>query len=178
MTAPCPPPRDFAGSPFRPRMRCPECHRAGLWQRADLAYCCPGCGHVTPPGRLESHVVAGVLQVLSATPGILVWRNNTGALFDATGRPIRYGLKGSADILGCVRAGTVRAGSAVPPFGLLLAIELKRPGGGSQSPDQHAFEDAISRHGGIYILARSVEEVLDRLDFALARAGVAIPEAP
>jgi hypothetical protein len=37
-------------------------------------------------------------------------------------------------------------------------IEVKRPGG-RQSDDQAQFQSEVEKHGGIYILARSVEDV-------------------
>ena len=44
------------------------------------------------------------------------------------------------------------------PDGRFVGVECKAPGG-RQSPAQKAMEEAITRGNGIYILARSVEDV-------------------
>lgn len=42
--------------------------------------------------------------------------------------------------------------------GKFLAVELKS-GIGKQSPDQVLFENAVTQAGGIYILARTVDDI-------------------
>ena len=50
--------------------------------------------------RSEANIQNDILIALSKA-GATVWRNNTGALQDKTGRLVRYGLcKGSSDIIG------------------------------------------------------------------------------
>jgi hypothetical protein len=63
-------------------------------------------------------------------------------------RIIKYGLVGSADILGILG-----------PFGRFLAIEIKT-GNAKQSKQQHAFEKMIISRGGLYFVYRSTEEAL------------------
>lgn len=58
-------------------------------------------------------------------------------------------MKGCADILGVMPDGT----------GRILAVEVKTPKKGVQSADQILFERRLKRAGGVYILARSVEDV-------------------
>jgi hypothetical protein len=43
--------------------------------------------------------------------------------------------------------------------GVSLAIELKKPLGGRQSPDQRGFQEIWTGAGGVYEIARSVTEV-------------------
>lgn len=92
-------------------------------------------------------------------PGVRVWRNNTGALRDATGQLIRFGLKGSADILGIVG-----------PAGRFLAIEVKAPRG-RLSEHQQNFRAMVESLGGLYVVARSPGEALD----AIAAARESVP---
>ncbi len=95
----------------------------------------------------ESVIQKQILAEFGALPWLRVWRNNTGALTDQRGQLITYGLKGSADILGLIA-----------PDGRFLAIEVKNERG-KQSPAQIAFGEMVEKMGGIYILARSVEDV-------------------
>lgn len=82
--------------------------------------------------------------------GIVAWRNNTGAV--KTGdRFIRYGAVGSPDIIGLL------------PNGRFLGVECK-VGKRKQTPDQVAFGEAITNSGGVYIVARTVDDVADMLD--------------
>lgn len=92
-------------------------------------------------------LVASVL--LAIAPHGLAWPNNTGALKDATGRLVRYGLVGSPDILACIK-------------GRAVGIECK-VGRDFQKPAQKRFAETMNRNGGLYILARSVDDVTARL---------------
>lgn len=78
-------------------------------------------------------------------PDIRVWKNATGAT-KIKGQVIKFGLKGSADILGIIK-----------PGGRLLAIECKT-GQAIQSKYQKNFENMIADFGGIYLVARSVQD--------------------
>ena len=73
------------------------------------------------------------------------WRNNTGRR-----GTVSYGFIGSADILGLL------------PSGRFLAIEVKTETG-TQSTDQQEFQLNINMNSGLYILARSVEDVIKKL---------------
>jgi hypothetical protein len=44
-------------------------------------------------------------------------------------------------------------------FGQFIAIECKREKGGKQSEAQARFQKNIENHGGLYVLAKSVDEV-------------------
>ena len=95
----------------------------------------------------ESIIQKQIMAEFGALPWLRIWRNNTGALTDQRGQLITYGLKGSADILGLIS-----------PEGRFVAIEVKNERG-KQSVSQAAFERMIKSMGGIYILARSVDDV-------------------
>lgn len=83
-------------------------------------------------------------------PQIRCWKNATGVTKIRT-QVIKFGLKGSADILGIVK-----------PSGRFLAIECKT-GQAVQSEFQKNFENMIKTSGGIYLVARSVPGVRDEL---------------
>ena len=100
----------------------------------------------------ESIIQKLILAEFGALPWLRIWRNNSGALKDQRGQLITYGLKGSADILGLLS-----------PEGRFLAIEVKNERG-KQNESQIAFEKMIKSMGGIYILARSVEDVYKGLN--------------
>jgi len=104
----------------------------------------------TPDLNAESHVLREVLQWLAQErPAFLVWRNNSGAMHSVdTNSLVRFGLPGSPDII-CIE----------PPNGRFVGIECKRRNGGRQSPEQRAFQAACEKRGGVYVLARSVEDV-------------------
>ena len=100
----------------------------------------------------REHVIQQeILARLGALPGLTVWRNNSGALVDQRGQLVRYGQPGSADVLG-----------VASPSGRLIAIEVKAARG-KLSERQQAWGAMIQRHGGVYIIARSVEEALGGL---------------
>lgn len=74
--------------------------------------------------------------------GIVVWRNNTGAL-PVENRFVRFGLPGSPDIIGHIPEWKLmREGMAVPFY-----WEVKRSGGGSGRPKQKAFIENASGAG-------------------------------
>lgn len=91
----------------------------------------------------HSDLVNEILLYLA--PLGLCWNNNTGALQDRTGRLVRYGLKGSSDILACIK-------------GRFVAIEVK-VGRDRLRPEQKAFAEIVARNGGVVILASSLEDV-------------------
>lgn len=79
----------------------------------------------------------------------LAWSNNTGALKDAEGRLVRYGLNGSSDVLACIK-------------GRMVGIEAK-VGRDRVRENQQRFANALTRAGGVYIVARSVDDVRNAL---------------
>lgn len=103
----------------------------------------------------ETSVQKAILQYLNITPGFF-WRNNTGAApadYKGKKRFIKYGATGSADIIGVLN-------------GRFVAIECKRPlgprggtNGSVQNSEQLVFQANVEAAGGIYIVARSVEDV-------------------
>ncbi|MCK4625047.1 MAG: VRR-NUC domain-containing protein [Phycisphaerae bacterium] len=85
--------------------------------------------------RLERDLVRDALVML-ADMDVYCWRNNSGAA-GTGGKFVRFGLKGSADILG-----------VLDPSGRFLAIECKAKGK-TTTPHQDAFLVRIRQAGGI-----------------------------
>jgi len=101
----------------------------------------------TPARALED----GIILACSGAD-CLLWRHPTGKATTATGHFIAFGLVGSADIIGVCR-------------GRAVAIEVKA-GRDRQRPEQVAFQRAWERAGGLYVIARSIDD---------ARAALALP---
>lgn len=118
-----------------------------------------------------------IIRVFGTRPDLRIWRANCGVgvglsvVQDAVarlvggdvagalhvlrhGNVVRFGVPGQADLTGIL------------PGGRRLEIEVKSPGG-RQSVEQRQFQAMIERFGGLYVLARCVEDVRR----ALAEAG-------
>lgn len=95
----------------------------------------------------ESAVLAGVIAYLESRGDCLIWRNNTGAVKLADGF-LKFGKVGSSDVIG-----------VLAPSGRFLGVECKHPTGGALSRAQEEFRETVLEAGGIYVLARSVDDV-------------------
>ncbi len=114
-------------------------------------------------GRLESPVQAGIIAYLSIRNDCWFWRANTGgAKFDKY--YVQFGLKGAADLQGVqsILSPWV-AGYQQVMIGRFFAIESKREKGGKWSDDQKRWGANVVAHGGIYVVANSVELVQQAL---------------
>lgn len=91
-----------------------------------------------------------LVRMEASNLGAIVWRNNTGALKDANGRLVRYGLcPGSSDLIGLFK-------------GRFLALEIKKPGKKATVKQQN-FINAVNRAGGIAGVVTSVEDLKNLL---------------
>jgi len=100
--------------------------------------------------RTESVIQSEIRRALGSRPDVVLWRNNTGALPDRTGRLVAYGLAvGSADLVGIV----MRADGV----GVFLAIEVKDDRGVVR-PEQEKWIALVRRYGGVAGVARSVAD--------------------
>ncbi len=97
--------------------------------------------------ELHQFVVKNCLLKMT-TKHSRVWANNTG-MIKTEDRVVRFGLKGSSDIIGIYK-------------GLFLGIEVKT-GNAYQNKFQINFEKMICMMGGIYVLItdQNVEQVLN-----------------
>lgn len=100
----------------------------------------------------EAELQAEILLAVGSRPDCRIWRNNTGVGRTLSGdRVIRFGLVGSADLLGILRGGR------------FLAVEVKTKRG-RQSESQRNFQRMIESMGGVYVLARDVQTVVEVID--------------
>ncbi len=89
-----------------------------------------------------------------------VWRRNVGVAVRGDYR-VRFGVAGEADVTGIIY---------ICGHGHRLEIEVKAPGD-KLSPDQISFREMIRDHGGIFIEARSFDQVVTELAAHVARIG-------
>jgi len=86
-----------------------------------------------------------------------LFRNNTGTLKDANGRPVQFGLcKGSADLIGWTTR-TVTQDMVGTQVAVFTSIEVKTATGRLR-PEQQQWLDAVQAAGGIAGVARSVAD--------------------
>lgn len=101
----------------------------------------------------EKGVVKACLQYLQFK-GVYCWRQNTGGVQYHSKKKgtqfVRFGVPGISDILGCM------------PDGRFIAVECKA-GRNTLTKDQRVFLEQIRQAGGIGIVARSVDDVVDAL---------------
>lgn len=112
-------------------------------------------GSGRPKSQPENKVKNDCLRWLKDR-GIYAWRNNTGMVW-AGNHPIRFGLVGSADIIGLL------------PDGRFLGIECKSKTG-KQSDVQKRFQENIEQNHGVYVLAYDVTDLEEALHDVIAVA--------
>jgi len=95
----------------------------------------------------EKEIQHAVFQYLRAK-NIFCWRNNTGVVKTDHGM-YSYGSVGSPDIFCVVK-------------GQLVGIEVKSSTG-RQSMLQVRWQEELEKAGGIYLLARSVDDVIGKI---------------
>lgn len=91
----------------------------------------------------EADIQRTILDWLAAKR-IFHYRQNTGAV-KTEDRFFRFGTPGAPDIVAVIG-------------GRYVGIEVKRRGG-MQTPGQREFEGRLNTAGGLYVLARSLEDV-------------------
>lgn len=117
---------------------------------------------------LEKDIQRSILDYLQLKK-IFHWRNNSGFMFikgaDKT-RGIKLGQTGSPDIfvvlpeiISIVNAGVDVKVSSDMKFGQIFGIEVKAPKG-VQSDHQKNWQIEFEKAGGVYILARSVDDII------------------
>lgn len=113
------------------------------------------------PDVSEAEFQAKVIRAIGSKPEYRLWRHFVGTLFDANGRPVRVGIKGSADATGL----DTRSGRR-------LEVELKAADG-RLSEEQILWGKRMAEYGAIYLVAKydkhlsmsaNVERVLAELE--------------
>jgi hypothetical protein len=98
----------------------------------------------------ETALVNAILLEFGARHDLRLWRQNTGAARTQTGALVRFGIPGQADISGILSDGR------------RIEIECKSTHG-RLTKEQKAWRAMIERFGGLYVLARSVDDVRQAL---------------
>ena len=98
----------------------------------------------------ETQIMRDILVALSALPDALFWRQNVGVARTEAGTVVRFGVPGMADIGGIYQGRSVQ-----------VEVKARR---GKQHIQQRRWQTAVGRAGGIYIVARSVDEALSSLE--------------
>lgn len=101
----------------------------------------------------EAETQAAILAHFQGHPRVALWRTNTGAV-KIEGRYLRFGLKGQSDLQGIIA-----------PEGRALFVEVKSATG-KLRPEQEVFRRLVEKHGALWILARSLDDVVARLPAA------------
>ena len=105
--------------------------------------------------RSDESAIQQAIRLLSRGP-VRLFRNNTGALKDQTGRLVRYGLcTGSSDLLG-FRSLEITPDMVGTTVAVFTAIEVKDRG--RATPEQQAFIAMVQAAGGLAGVARSVDD--------------------
>lgn len=98
----------------------------------------------------EASTQAEIMLYLGGLPNVRIWRQNTGKAM-LKGRMVQFGVPGQADLSGIIA-----------PNGRRLEIEVKSATGRVR-PQQKAFGAMIEKMGGVFVVARTVEDVKDAL---------------
>ena len=106
--------------------------------------------------------VQAAVRLEAMRRGILLWRNNSGVLVDADGRPVRFGLGNDSKQCNAVMKSIDLIG--IGPGGTFWALECKRPGwhltpGDQRGQAQQAFINLIKARGGVAAFVTGVEDI-------------------
>lgn len=113
-----------------------------------------------PTGPSDERRIQSEIQLAASAGGgpARLWRNNTGALKDAQGQLVRYGLcPGSSDLIG-FRTITITPDMVGQRVAVFTAVEVKDRG--RPTEQQAAFIRLVQQAGGMAGIARSVPDAL------------------
>ena len=97
----------------------------------------------------EKQIQNSILREFGTKSWLRIWRANVGVA-RINRRVVRFGIPGQADLTGILFDGR------------RVEIEIKSATG-QQSQDQKNYQKLIERFNGIYILARSINDVYEQL---------------
>lgn len=110
----------------------------------------------------EGQILKAVLDYLAARH-VLAFRMNSGGLRDATGRTVRFGSPGMADVLafplafdGKAHWGPKHLVEPLIPRPFWIEVKAAK---GKQSKLQKSFQAQVEREGHRYILVRNIEDL-------------------
>lgn len=100
----------------------------------------------------HNQLMDDILFKVGSLPNVRLWPRVVGtARSFGSGNVIKFGIDGESDLDGIIG-----------PMGKKLSIEVKT-GRGKLSKAQQTYKNMILKFGGVYIEARSVEQVLTEL---------------
>lgn len=109
---------------------------------------------MTTERDIQSTIMEGVSRA-----GVVIFRNNTGALKDAMGRLVRFGLcVGSSDLIGW-KPVTITQDMVGQEVAVFTALEVKKPRG-RPTEKQEYFIGRVKGDGGYAGIVRSLAEAL------------------
>lgn len=110
--------------------------------------------------------VQAYIRIAAARNGYVMWRNNSGACFDDTGRLIRYGLGNDSAKISAVWKSADLIG--IGPGGRFVACEVKRPTWRAPENDrdraQQAMLNQVNALGGIGFFATDPAHYLEKIN--------------
>jgi hypothetical protein len=111
----------------------------------------------------ELNILKTIMLALSKI-GVIILRNNIGALFNEKGQLVRFGVggKGGSDLIG-INTIIITPEMVGDKIGVFVAIEVKAPSG-KLTKEQEQFLNAVRNAGGIAGVARSAEEAVELLN--------------
>lgn len=106
--------------------------------------------------------VQAAVRLEAMRMGILLWRNNSGVLVDADGRPVRFGLGNDSKQCNAVMKSSDLIG--IGPGGIFHAYECKRPDwhltpGDARGQAQQRFIELVRARGGVAKFVTGVEDL-------------------
>jgi len=113
--------------------------------------------------RSDERRIQSDIQLAASAGGgpARLWRNNVGALRDARGQLVRYGLcPGSSDLIG-LRTIVITPDMVGQRVAVFSAIEVKDRG--RPTEQQQAFITMVQQAGGLAGVARSIPDALSIL---------------
>lgn len=123
----------------------------------------PAIPAIAPTARHSEAAGAAQIRLAAGRAGVPLFRNNSGAMTDQTGRLVRFGLGNespalnarwkSSDLIGLLPV-VVQPSHLGRTLGVFLAIETKKPGwhltpGDKRGQAQAAFIQSIRAFGGV-----------------------------
>ncbi|MFA5990469.1 MAG: VRR-NUC domain-containing protein [Sphingomonas sp.] len=93
----------------------------------------------------EKDTQKAIIQYLEAKK-IFHWRNNTGGTMVAGNHFMKFGYPGSPDIIAVVK-------------GQFIGIEVKDIKG-KLNDNQEIFKEKLEKAGGLYIIAKSIDDIM------------------
>lgn len=106
--------------------------------------------------RSDEQRIQNDIRLALGSGAARLFRNNTGALKDSTGRLVRYGLcQGSSDLIG-LRTVTITPDMVGQQLAVFTAIEVKDRA--KPTAEQQAFIQMVLQAGGLAGVARSIDD--------------------